>query len=322
MSGTAWKGVLPTPRGIIGGLATSGAIGALAYRRGALSRGGVAGAVLTGTTIFAGGGLVPASLLVTFFVSSSALSHWRKGRKTEAAVVEAEKGTRRDLAQTLANGGVAALLVLVGRALPASPWFPALLGALATTNADTWATEIGLLNRRAPRLITTGRTVPPGTSGGISPLGVGAAAAGAVLIGGVAVVGQRLTGERARWLLPLALVAGLGGSFADSLLGATVQARYRCPRCGVATERTVHRCGTPTVLVGGCRALDNDAVNFVASVCGAALGWAWGTRHGPLTARQRSCAEGGLRHYTYPGNTRASRLGAFPRANFLRAGNF
>jgi len=285
VGGPAQQDFLPAPRRILGGIAASSAIGALAYRRGSLSRGGVAGAVLTGTTIFAGGGVVPASLLVTFFVSSSALSHWRKGHKAAAAVVEAEKGARRDLAQTLANGGVAALLVLVGCAYPATPWFPALIGALATTNADTWATEIGLLHRRAPRLITTGRTVPPGTSGGISPLGTGAAAAGAALIGVVAVVGQRLTGVRAGWVFPLGLLAGLGGSFADSLLGATVQARYHCPQCGVATERAVHRCGTPTVLVGGFRAIDNDAVNFVASACGAAIGWFWGRaiarrRHG------------------------------------------
>lgn len=276
MRGVIKRTVLPAPGTIIGGIAASAAIGALAYRRGSLSRGGVAGATLTGTTIFAGGGIVPAALLVTFFVSSSALSHWRKGQKTDVMVVEAEKGSRRDLAQALANGGAATLLVLVGRVYPASPWLPALIGALATTNADTWATEIGLLNRRAPRLITSGRTVPPGTSGAISPLGTGAAAAGAALIGAVAVVGQRLSGARAGWLLPLALVAGLGGTFADSLFGATVQARYRCPRCGVATERAVHRCGTPTVLVGGARALDNDAVNFLASVVGAALGWAWG----------------------------------------------
>jgi uncharacterized protein (TIGR00297 family) len=278
MNGVTRGALLPAPGRILGGLAASGAIGALAYRRGALSRGGVAGAVLTGTTIFAGGGREPASLLITFFVGSSALSHWRKGRKAEAAVVEAEKGARRDLAQTLANGGVAALLVLVGRALPSSPWFPALVGALATANADTWATEIGLLHRRAPRLITTGRAVPPGTSGGISPLGTGAAAAGAALIGAVAALGQWATGVRAGRLLPLGLVAGLGGAFADSLLGATVQARYRCPRCVVATERTIHRCGTPTVLVGGFRAIDNDAVNAIASSCGAAIGWAWGGR--------------------------------------------
>lgn len=257
-----------TSRTILAGLAASGAIGLLAYRRGALSRSGVAGAMLTGTTIFAGGGAVPSSLLLTFFVSSSALSHWRKGRKVAATEVEAAKGERRDLAQTLANGGLAAALVMLGRVRPETPWLPALVGTLATVNADTWATEIGLLSRRPPRLVTTLRTVPPGTSGGVTPLGTGASALGAALIGVVAALGS---GRRK--MVPLALAAGLGGAFADSLLGATVQARYHCPRCDLATEQTTHRCGTPTTHVGGWRPIDNDVVNFAASLCGALVGW-------------------------------------------------
>lgn len=265
----------PSSRAIATGLLASGAIGTLAYRRESLSEGGVAGAILTGTTIFAAGGAVPSSSLLTFFISSSALSLWRRGREGVAGEVEAAKGARRDLAQTLANGGVAATLVALGRVSPGSPWLPALVGTLATMNADTWATEIGLSSRQAPRLITTLRPVPPGTSGGVSPLGTGAAALGAALIGGVAALGTGLTNRRARaglGLLPLALVAGVGGAFADSLLGATVQARYRCPRCGVATERPVHRCDTLAVLVGGLRAVDNDVVNLLASLCGAIIG--------------------------------------------------
>ena len=74
-------------------------------------------------------------------------------------------------------------------------------------------------------------------------------------------------------MVAVALVAGLAGSFADSLLGATVQARYRCPACEADTERPVHRCGSPTVLVGGWRWFDNDLVNLAASCCGAAFGW-------------------------------------------------
>ena len=260
------------------GLAASAAVGALAYRRGSLSRSGVVGAMLTGTTIFSGGGLVPAALLLTFFVSSSALSHRRKRRRRESAVEHA-KGERRDFAQTIANGGVAAALVALGRARPATPWYPAYIGALATVNADTWATELGLFSRRAPRLITTWRPVSPGTSGGITALGTGAAALGAALIGAVAVasfaVARQAPGRDlgAARTLALAVAAGLGGSFADSLLGATVQARYRCPACGELTERPVHRCGTPTELIGGWRWVDNDAVNLAASLCGAGIGW-------------------------------------------------
>lgn len=261
----------PRPASLLAGLAASAAVGLAAYRRGALSKGGVAGAMLTGTTIFAGGGLVPSALLLTFFTSSSALSRWRAERK-RAATGEMAKDERRDLAQTLANGGVAAALVVVGRLRPATPWLPALVGALATVNADTWATEVGLLSRRPPRLILTGRVVEPGLSGGVTPLGLGAAGCGAALIGAVAALG---TPPRDwRWVA-LATSAGLAGSLVDSLLGATVQARYRCPVCGVNTERRWHRCGAATERVGGWRWVENDAVNFASSLAGAALGWRW-----------------------------------------------
>jgi uncharacterized protein (TIGR00297 family) len=236
--------------------------------------------MLVGTTIFAGGGLAPSSLLLTFFTSSSALSHWRKGRQRDSEV-EYAKGERRDFAQVIANGGVAAALVALGRARPNTPWFPALIGALATVNADTWATELGLFSRKPPRLITTWRTVAPGTSGGITPLGTGASALGAALIGAVAAHCTALPRQQAQQqptgveALALALTSGLAGSFADSLLGATIQARYHCPTCNAATERPIHRCGTPTTLTGGYRWIDNDAVNLAASLCGAAIGWLW-----------------------------------------------
>lgn len=266
---------------LLGGVAASGAIGALAYRRGSLSRSGVAGAMLTGTTIFAGGGLAPAALLVTFFVSSSALSHWRKGRRE--SVVEHAKGERRDFMQTIANGGAAAALVLLGLRTPQAPWYPALVGAVATVNADTWATELGLFSRQPPRLITTGRVVASGTSGGITPLGTGAAALGAALIGTVAAVVPGPSGDCLGGpvrTVGAGLVAGVAGSFADSLLGATVQARYRCPACGLATERIVHKCGARAEHVGGWGWVDNDLVNLAASCCGAAIGWLWGRLRG------------------------------------------
>src|SRR3989475_12422882 len=44
------------------------------------------------------------------------------------------------------------------------------LSALAVAGADTLASEIGVLSRRTV-LITTGQPVPPGTDGGVSPLG-------------------------------------------------------------------------------------------------------------------------------------------------------
>lgn len=275
------------------GLALSSIIGLAGYARGALTRSGVLGAVLTGTTIFGFGGLGPAILLIVFFVSSSLLSRYQARRKDQFAA-QFQKGSRRDLGQALANGGWAVLLA-IGYGIAVEPqlqslWFASYVGALATVTADTWATEIGVLSPSAPRLITTGQVVPPGTSGGITLLGTSAALAGGLLIGIAALISAALASRLgpSEWafarggvvpeplLIVVAGVGGLAGSAFDSWLGATLQAIYYCEFCETHTERRVHRCGRATQRVRGWAWLDNDGVNFLASVLGslvAALMW-------------------------------------------------
>ncbi|MCL4395105.1 MAG: DUF92 domain-containing protein, partial [Chloroflexi bacterium] len=70
-----------TLAGLLLGLVLSATIGALGYWRGSLSRDGVVGALLVGTLVFALGGLSWALLLVAFFATSSALSHYRERAK-------------------------------------------------------------------------------------------------------------------------------------------------------------------------------------------------------------------------------------------------
>ncbi len=90
---------------LLGGLLLSLGIGLYARRRGSLSNGGVLGAVVVGTLVFGLGGWVRAALVVAFFASSTLLSHLGERRKARFAEKFA-KGSRRDLWQTLANGGV------------------------------------------------------------------------------------------------------------------------------------------------------------------------------------------------------------------------
>jgi uncharacterized protein (TIGR00297 family) len=257
------------------GLFLSAAVGALGYWKKALTRSGVVGAVLVGTLIFGFGGWIWGLLLITFFVSSSLLSRYRHTQKEVLAETFA-KGSRRDLAQALANGGVGAALAVAFAAYPDTFLFAAFVGVMAAVNADTWATELGVLSRELPRLLTTGQEVPPGTSGGVTMLGFWASLAGALLIGTIATaltqVASLLDGNG--WRLDavafpvLAVAGGLAGSLFDSLLGATVQGIYYCDRCEKETERPVHRCGQPTHLVRGWAWLSNDVVNFTASAVG------------------------------------------------------
>jgi uncharacterized protein (TIGR00297 family) len=260
------------------GLVLSAAIAGLGYWRQALTGGGVVGALLVGTLTFGFGGWIWGALLVTFFVSSSLLSHHRRADK-EAVAEKFAKGSRRDLGQALANGGAGAVLAVVYAGTREPLLFVAFVGIMAAVNADTWATELGVLSPVPPRLITTGRETAPGTAGGITRLGSWAAVAGALLIGTVATVLAQVHSlvnsagwsSEAVWLSGLAVVGGLTGSMFDSLLGATVQGIYYCDHCRKETERTMHGCGHATRLVRGWPWLNNDVVNLVSSVVGGAV---------------------------------------------------
>jgi uncharacterized protein (TIGR00297 family) len=265
---------LPITR-IVAGFVISSLIAWLAYRRAALTPSGAAGAILTGTIIFGFGGWDWGLILIAFFVSSSLLTRYKQAAKDRVAEQFA-KGGPRDLWQALANGGLAALTALGFGLTGETHWLFlfAFVGAMAEANADTWATELGVLSIQVPRLITTGKPVAPGTSGGVTWDGTGAALAGALLIGGLAMV-FRWIGETplnvAVMLMPAGALAGVIGSLVDSLLGATVQGIYYCDTCDKETERELHRCGNRTRLVRGWRPLNNDWVNWIGTLSGAAV---------------------------------------------------
>lgn len=259
---------------LILGLILSLIIAFLAYRRGSLSQSGAAGAVIVGTLIFGLGGWVWGVVLAVFFVSSSALSHFKEREK--AAVAEKfEKGHRRDIGQVFANGGLGALIAVLSALAPADFWFFLFVGVMATVTADTWATELGTLSKGAPRLITTGRVVEVGTSGGVSPLGTGVSFVGGLLIGLTAALPAPVAGLLP-WsaALPVALIgalSGAAGSLIDSLMGATVQQIYYCDTCRKETERKVHRCGTTTRPLRGWGWMNNDLVNLLSSLGGGGV---------------------------------------------------
>src|SRR5438093_956936 len=76
----------------------------------------------------------------------------------------------------------------------------------------------------------------------------------------------------------LIAAAGVAGMLSDSLLGATVQAKYECPACDARFERGSSVCHEPVRLTRGWRWLDNDGVNLAATLVGAAVA-ALGSRH-------------------------------------------
>jgi uncharacterized protein (TIGR00297 family) len=256
------------------GLLFSSVIGLAAYRRKSLDKSGVLGSIISGTSIVGMGGWSWGLSLVYFFVSSSLLSSFRVSEKAIVASDKFSKGSRRDLSQVVANGGIATFFAIcfgfsrtAGTRRRAKSGF---VGALATATADTWATELGTLSTTTPRLITNGKPVTPGTSGGITPLGIAASALGASSMGMLFWAVEGFRKSLARTPL-LALFSGMAGSCTDSVLGATLQVMYTCPDCKTETEQRIHHCGMRTEFLRGIPWMNNDVVNFLATTVGSVV---------------------------------------------------
>ncbi|MEX2683447.1 MAG: DUF92 domain-containing protein [Candidatus Sigynarchaeota archaeon] len=223
-------------------------------------------------------------ILLTFFVSSSLLSKLHEREKKEAQE-HAAKGSTRDVHQVLANGSAGFIMAMIYAissfaALPSWILLSAafsVIAAFAASNSDTWATEIGMLSGNKPRwILDLRKVVEPGTSGGVTRKGTLAAAAGALLVAGTGFLFScifRITSviDPRCWLaFVMATSMAFLGSIVDSVLGATVQAAFKCQSCGKETEKRVH-CSGPTILLHGTEWLDNDAVNFLASMFAAVV---------------------------------------------------
>ena len=244
----------------------------IAYRAHSLNKSGAGAAIVVGTVIFGIGGWEWAVLLLTFFITSSGLS--RAFKKRKAGLNEKfSKGHERDAGQVLGNGGLATLFAALHAFYPEStlPWV-GFAASLAAVNADTWATELGVLNPTPPRMITDLRKrVEKGTSGGISLVGTLASLLGSAVIALPAILFSPLDSLSTTYFLLITL-AGLAGSLFDSFLGATVQAMYYCPTDQKETEKhPLHTCGTQTIHIRGWKWLDNDWVNFACGAFGAMI---------------------------------------------------
>lgn len=253
---------------LIIGFALAVIVAYLAYRVHSLNISGALAATVVGTIVFGVGGWRWAILLLTFFITSSGLSRLFKQRK-QGLSEKYSKGNQRDMGQVLGNGGLATAFVLVHALYPESAigWI-GFAAALAAVNADTWATELGVLNPTPPRIITDIRKrVEKGTSGGISLFGTFSSLLGA------SVIALPAAWFANNWSLAIPVTfAGLFGSLFDSFLGATVQAMYFCPTDQKETEKhPQHTCGTKTVHIRGWKWLNNDWVNFACGAFGVVI---------------------------------------------------
>jgi len=249
----------------LAGLLLAGALALGARATRSLSKSGAIAALAVGTASTIAGWSW-AVVLIAFFLTSSALSKFRRAAREARIAGIVEKSDERDATQVLANGGIFAAAALASVASGHPVLATAALGALAAAAADTWATEIGTLAGGVPRSVASLQPLPPGTSGGVTAAGTLASFAGAAFVAAVAYLAGA---GRAPAAVFAVFIGGVAGSVADSLLGAVVQERRWCDHCATATEQRVHQCGAATRVVGGIAGVRNDAVNVSCTVVGA-----------------------------------------------------
>ncbi|UKZ77896.1 hypothetical protein TrVFT333_005624 [Trichoderma virens FT-333] len=203
---------------------------------------------------------LPFVLLVVFFLAGTRVTHVKENVK--ATLTMSAKGSSggegpRTHIQVFANSLVASILsVLHANQLHAraaalkTPGVPDPNGSMcyawggdlfivgiianyAAVAADTFSSELGILSKSEPRLITslTLRKVPRGTNGGVTLLGLGAG-----LLGSLTIVTSSMLFLPIRLFMGFLILWGTLGSVLDSFLGAIFQRSVKDVRTGKIVE--------------------------------------------------------------------------------------
>jgi uncharacterized protein (TIGR00297 family) len=248
-----------------------------AVRKNFLSAAGAVAGFCVGFLIVATGwrGMV---LLYFYQLGSMATKHKKKiKQRLDATAAEAAvRGVRQVLACSILAVmlslthvyycGAEASMDFEERPL-ASRLSAAVLAHHSTCLADTLASELGILAKQPPVLLTKPwKRVPAGTNGGITVAGTLFSLVGGLLMGISTVAMDAVSGLSPLHLLQTTLfggMCGLVGSMIDSFLGATVQATYWDDDAKIVHHADAHL-PKSAKLVTGMNWLTNEQVNLVS----------------------------------------------------------
>jgi len=272
---------------VVSGLIVMAIIGALTYKLRFVDVSGLISAFVVGFTVWYTGGVAAFTLLLFFFVSAGIATKYKYKAKAKKNLAQEGKGRRSW--RNVFGSGIIPMFFSIGifltSILTSDPFYPfamfgGYVGAVATTTADTLASEIGVFSTSKPRLITSlRRKVPRGTIGAVSLLGEGAALAAGFLMGIICLFFALFApawipvynATQLLMILPLAVLTAFIGCNLDSLFGAVFQNRYVCEICGAITDKEFH-CQYETKYIGGFKRFTNAHVNLGSSGMGATMG--------------------------------------------------
>lgn len=203
----------------------------ISYRKKLLDGKGVLVGIIVGLLSFFLGeiqgfsGLALFLVMVFFFIFAEFCTRYAR------AIMFSQHETRTT-GNILGNSGAALIGLALGQPI-------AFFGAMSAALSDTLSSEVGLLSKNQPFLITSFKKVSAGTDGAVTVMGWLGGLTGAVMI---AAIYYLLTANTFAFIA--ITIAGFFGGIADSIVGATLERK---------------------------RKINNTMVNFIAGCTGAVI---------------------------------------------------
>ncbi|QWB95483.1 DUF92 domain-containing protein [Mycoplasmatota bacterium] len=235
-------------------------ISAIAYKKKSLSLSGFICALIVGTLIYYMGTYVVFSILMMFFISSSLVTKFKEK-------LDDQKG--RTYKQVLANASAALIFSLMYFLTKQTNIIYLVIAcvAIAASNADTWASEIGKLSKNKTVSMVSFKPIEQDESGGISLQGIIASILGSIFIAIFSMILLIISNGYDLNIFiygAIIAIAGFLGSIVDSYLGILIQEKYKQNSHDKIYEKVENR--KNYILTSGIKYIDNDMVNLISTL--------------------------------------------------------
>lgn len=206
------------------------------------------------------GGILSFIVLVTVFLSTIIAHKIKKEKRSKINNSIIEKSGTKDIFQIIANVATGVVFIIIYHFTNNIIFLVSYTCIMAESMADSLASDIGVLSKKEPINILTFKTSPRGLSGNISILGLIFALLGSFIIGIIFM----LFNPNLKYFLVI-IISSFLGTIIDSILGASIQVKYKCPKCHKVTEKQEH-CHIKTEYFKGIKLYNNDLVNLTSNI--------------------------------------------------------
>lgn len=206
------------------------------------------------------GGILAFIILTTVFLSTALTKKIKTTTRQKINESTTEKNGAKDIFQIIANVATGVIFIIIYHFTNNKVFLVSYACIMAESMADSLASDIGVLSKKEPINIITLKPSSRGLSGNISMLGLISSLIGSLIIGII----FTLFNQNLKYLV-IILISSFMGTIIDSILGATIQVKFKCSKCQQITEKNEH-CHQKTVYLTGLKIFNNDLVNLSSNI--------------------------------------------------------